>query len=123
MNSVNIIGRITTDIELKQTTNGVSVVSFNLAINRPKSKDGTENTDFIPVVIWREYAEVMSKHLSKGQQIGVEGRITSRPYEDKNGKKHTAIEVVADNITLLGRKADSSAASKSDKSDDVVPPV
>ncbi|MBQ9531591.1 MAG: single-stranded DNA-binding protein [Eubacterium sp.] len=106
MNSVNLIGRVANDVELKHTNSGVSVVSFNLAVSRGKDKNGNEGTDFIPVVIWREYAAMMSKYLVKGQQIGVSGRISTRTYETQNGEKRKAVEIVADSITLLGKKDD-----------------
>ncbi len=104
MNSVNLIGRVANDVELKHTNSGVSVVSFNLAVSFVKN--GNEVTDFIPVVIWREYAAIMSKYLVKGQQIGVSGRISTRTYETQNGEKRKAVEVVADSVTLLGKKDD-----------------
>lgn len=112
MNSVELIGRISTEVELKHTNSGVSVLSFNLAVNRPKDKKGNEIADFLPCVIWREYAAVMSRCLTKGQQIGIKGRLRSRSYEDKEGKKRTAIEVIVDEVTLLGKKDDNKAKTE-----------
>ena len=98
MNQVVLIGRISTDLEVKQTTNGVSVCQFNLAVNRYG-----EGADFIPVVVYKKQAENLVKYQSKGSQIAVVGRIQVRPYE-KNGEKRTWTEVVAHEVEFLGSK-------------------
>lgn len=102
MNSVNLIGRVSTDIELKKTENGKSVVVFNLAVDRSYGENS--KADFFPCVVWNEYADTMSKYLKKGQQIGVEGSLRMRSYDDKNGVKHYLTEIYVSNITLLGKK-------------------
>lgn len=93
MNSINLIGRITNDLELKQTNNGLPVVTFSLAVDRPHAKD---TTDFINIVAWRKTAEFCAKYFRKGQKIGVTGVLTSRRYEAQDGTKRTVFEVVAD---------------------------
>ena len=96
-----LIGRLTAAPELKQTGSGVSVTSFTLAIDRPYSKDGTRQTDFINCVAWRSTAEFISKYFEKGRQLGLDGSIQTRNYEDKKGNKRTAVEVVVDNAFFV----------------------
>lgn len=103
MNSINLIGNICNDVEMKQTNNGKSVVQFNLAVKRPRTKDVT---DFIPVVVWEQSAEFLSRYAHKGSKIAVSGKLTSRQYEDKNGNKRTAYEVVCDTVELCDGKID-----------------
>lgn len=97
MNSINLTGNICADLEAKQTTGGKTVVSFNLAVKRPFSKD---TTDFIPIVAYEQPAEFLSRYAHKGTKIGVSGKLTSRKYEDKNGNNRTAYEVVADAVEI-----------------------
>ena len=107
MNSVNLIGRICTDLELKTTNNGTSVISFCLAVDRKfKNAAGEKETDFINIVAWRKTAEFIYKYFSKGQQIAITGNIQTRNYEDKQGNKRTAFEVIADNVYFCGSKAE-----------------
>lgn len=106
MNVTALLGRPTTDIELRTTTSGKSVVSFTLAVRRKYSKDAT---DFIPVVAWEKTADFLAKYVSKGQMIGIDGSIQTRTYTDKNGNKRQAVEVVADNAYFAGEKADNAA--------------
>lgn len=103
-NSVILSGRLTADPELKTTPSGISVTSFNVAVNGPKNKDGEQRTDFITVVAWRSTAEFIAKYFRKGNLIGIEGSIQTRNYEDKNGNKRTAFEVVADRVHFLESK-------------------
>ena len=104
-NKAILIGRLTADPELKQTPNGVSVCSFTIACNRTySSKSGERQADFINIVSWRNTAEFVSKYFSKGKLIGVEGAIQVRSYQDKDGNKRTAVEVVADNTFFVESK-------------------
>lgn len=98
MNSINLIGNISNDIELKKTPNGKSVCAFNVAVKRPFT---SETTDFIPVVCWDKQAENVSKYAFKGARIGVTGVLTTRKYQDKNGNNRTVYEVKADNVQFL----------------------
>lgn len=102
MNSINLTGNISHDLELKQTTGGKSVLSFNLAVNRPFTKNVT---DFIPIVAWEQAAEYLAKYAHKGSKIAVSGKLTTRSYEDKNGNKRTAYEVYADGVEICESKA------------------
>ena len=96
MNSVNIIGRLTRDPELRKTSNGRSVTNFCLAVNR-----ANEDADFIDCVAWNQTADLACKYLSKGSKIGVTGRIQSRTYDDKNGNSRKIVEVVIDRMQFL----------------------
>lgn len=91
-------GRICQDLELKQTTNGVSVCSFTLAVKRPRTND---TTDFLNVVCWRQNAEYLSKYARKGSLIAVVGTLQSRKFQSNDGKNHVAIEIVADEVSIL----------------------
>lgn len=108
MNNVNLLGRITADIELKHTPSNVAVCSFSLAVDRGyKNEDGTKQTDFIDIVAWRNTAEFISKYFSKGQRMAIQGRLQTRDWEDKNGNKRKAVEVVVDNAYFAdGKKSE-----------------
>ena len=97
MNSINLVGRLTADPELKQTNSGKSVCSFTLAVSRPRVKD---TTDFINVVAWNQSAEYLTNYGHKGNLVAVTGVLTSRKYDDKDGNHRTAFEVVCDSVSL-----------------------
>ena len=99
MNQVVLIGRLSRDPELKETQNGKSVASFSLAVD----KYG-EGADFINCVVWGKSAENLVKYQSKGSQIGLSGRISTRSYDDTKGNKQYVTEVIADSIEFLGNK-------------------
>ncbi len=108
LNCAVIMGRLTADPELRTTTNGTSVTSFTVAVDRAYQKSGEERqTDFINVVAWRQTAEFVTRYFHKGSMIAVQGSIQTRNYEDKNGQKRTAVDVVADNVSFCGSKAES----------------
>lgn len=99
LNKVILQGRLTADPELRQTPNGISVAAFSIAVARDFAAKGTEKqTDFINIVAWRQTAEFINKYFKKGSMIIAEGSIQTRNYEDKNGNKRTAFEVVASNV-------------------------
>ncbi len=103
LNRIVLIGNLTRDPELRYTpANGVAVATFTLAVNRRFAQQGQQReTDFIPVVVWRNQAENCAKFLGKGSQVAVEGRLQIRSYEDRKGQKRTVAEVVADNVQFL----------------------
>ena len=109
LNIAVIMGRMVAAPELRTTPSGVSVTSFRVAVDRSySSRDGGERqTDFIDVVAWRGTAEFVCKYFQKGQMIAVNGRIQTRSYEDKQGNKRTAVEIVADNVNFCGSKRES----------------
>lgn len=105
LNHIVLMGRLTRDPEFRHTGSGIAVASFNLAVDQDyKSQNGDRGVDFIPIVAWRNTAEFAEKYFEKGQMAIVSGRLTSRRYEDKNGNKRTAYEVVADHIYFAGSK-------------------
>lgn len=107
MNKVMLIGNLTRDPETRSTPNGVSVCSFSIAIDRRfKNADGSKQTDFIPIVAWRQLADLCGRYLAKGRKVAVEGSLQVRSYEDKQGNKRTAFEVVADQIEFLSPRGE-----------------
>ena len=106
-NKCLIAGRLTADPELKKTPSGLSVTSFTVAVNRPKDKDGNRTADYIDCQAWRNTAEFICKYFSKGSSIFLEGAIQTRSYEDKNGNKRKAYEVLANNVDFVEGKKDS----------------
>ncbi len=108
LNNAVIMGRLVADPELRTTGNGISVTSFTVAVDRRFVRQGEERqTDFIDVIAWRQTAEFVSKYFRKGSMIAVQGYIQTRTYEDKNGNKRKAVEIVADNASFCGSKAES----------------
>lgn len=106
LNRVILIGRLTRDPELRYLQNGTAVASFTLAVNRKYNK---EETDFIDIVAWRQLAEHCANYLSKGRMVAVEGRLQIRSYEDREGIKRKAAEIVADDVRFLERAGTGSA--------------
>ena len=105
INRVILVGRLTKDPEYRQTPSGVSVATFTLAVNRPfTNSQGEREADFINVVVFRRQAENVNNYLSKGSLAGVDGRIQSRNYENKEGQRVFVTEVVADNVQFLEPK-------------------
>lgn len=99
MNRICLIGRLTRNPELKESESGTKQTIFTLAVNRIK-----EGADFINCVAWNKIAEVISKYLTKGRELGIEGRLQTNSYEDREGNKHYTTSVVVDNITFIGSK-------------------
>ncbi|MFT3952235.1 MAG: single-stranded DNA-binding protein [Oscillospiraceae bacterium] len=103
LNRVILMGRITQELELKQTTGGTAVLSFAIAVDRNFVKQGEERqTDFINCVAWRQQAEFISKYFGKGRMIAIEGNLRTRTYDDKNGVKHYVTEVFVDSVSFTG---------------------
>ena len=103
MNKAILFGRLTKDVDLRTTPNGRSVAMLTLAIDRPVTKDGSKEADFIPVVLWGKTAEAVAKYVHKGQRLLVEGRIQVRSYDGKDGQKRYATEVVADKAEFIDK--------------------
>lgn len=105
LNVVAIMGRLVADPELRTTGNGTNVCSFRIACDRNFVQNGQERqADFIDVVAWRQSAEFICKYFQKGSLVAVEGSLQSRQYQDKNGNKRTAVEVLANQINFAGGK-------------------
>jgi len=102
MNHVVLIGRLVRDPELRYTPQGVAVGSFTLAVDRPfTNSQGEREADFIDVVVWRKLAETIAQHLQKGRLVAVQGRLQIRSYEDRDGNRRKAAEVVAHEVRFL----------------------
>lgn len=102
INRVVLVGRLTRDPELRYTPSGVAVTTFTLAVNRTYSNaQGEREADFINIVAWRQLAELCANYLKKGSQAGLEGRLQTRSYDDRDGKRRYVTEVVADNVQFL----------------------
>lgn len=108
MNKVCLIGRLTKDPEIRYTqTNNTMVANFSLAVNRRFVKENEERqVDFINIVAWSKTAEFINKYFKKGQQIGIVGRIQTRNWEDEQGQKHYATEVIAEEVYFADSKKD-----------------
>ena len=105
MNKVALIGRLTKEPETRYTqTNNICVVSFTLAVNRRYAKEGEQQADFINIVAWNKTAEFIAKYFNKGMQVGIVGRIQTRNYDDKDGKKVFVTEVVAEEVDFADSK-------------------
>lgn len=101
MNKAVLIGNLTKDPDLRQTTSGTAVCTFTVAVKRPHKKD---ETDFLPVVAWSKTAEVCGKYLAKGSKVAVSGSVQTRSYEAKDGSKRYVTEIVADEVEFLNTK-------------------
>lgn len=113
MNSINLIGNICNDLEVKQTNSGKSVLQITLAVNRPFTRDVT---DFIPVVVWNQPAEYLGKYARKGTKVAVSGKLTSRKWDDKEGNKRTAYEVIAESVEICESARESATEAKNQPS-------
>ena len=112
LNVAAIMGRLVADPELRHTPNDIAVTTFTLAVDRSYSRAGTERqTDFIDVVAWRQTAEFVCKYFSKGRMMAVTGSIQTRNYEDKQGNKRKAFEIVANDVSFADSKRDSSGSA------------
>ena len=117
LNKVILCGRLTADPELKQTTGGIAVVSFTLAVNRrfqSKAADGAQaqQADFISVVAWRQTAEFISRYFRKGSALCITGSIQTRSWQDAQGQKRYTTEVVADEAMFVDSKNEGGAAGQ-----------
>lgn len=104
MNSVNLIGRLTRDLETKYTQSQIAICRFTLAVDRPVRRDAQPNeptADFISCVTFGRQAENMQKYLAKGRQIAVEGRIQTESYTNKDGQKIYTTDVIANRVEYL----------------------
>lgn len=107
INRVVLVGRITRDPELQQTSQGISYVRFSLACDRPfKNQSGEKATDFINCIAWRNQADFLKNYVKKGYMVGVEGRIQVSTYVDQNGSNRQVFDVFAESVTNLEPKKD-----------------
>ena len=110
-NKVILIGNMTADPELKQTAAGVSVCSFSIAVNRrfAKTEQGQQTVDFINIVTWRQSAEFVSRYFKKGNPILICGQLQTRTWNDNQGQKRYATEVIADEVSFVASAAQTAA--------------
>ena len=112
LRSVVLMGRLTYEPELKTTTSGLSVIRFQMAVDRNYQSQGQERqADFIDVVAWRQTAEFISRYFHKGSMIAVEGSIQTNNFTDRDGNKRKSVEVVANQVSFCGSKAETQGAN------------
>lgn len=104
MNKVFLIGNLTHDPELTETAAGIAVCRFSIAVNR-RTSDGERETDFFNITAWRGTGENIARYCRKGQKICVVGTIQMRPYEDREGIKRVAVDIVAQEVEFLAQRA------------------
>ena len=112
LNKMMIIGYLGRDPEMRYTSSGKAVTTFSVATNRTwssSSGERHEETEWFTVVAWGTLAEICKQHLAKGSQVYVEGRLQTRRWEDTEGKKHAAVEIVASEMIQLGEKKEFAA--------------
>ena len=113
INRVVLVGRLTRDVEVRKTQSGISVASFTVACDRRFSSQNQQNqqqsADFISCVAWRQTADFLGSYARKGALVGVDGRLQSRSYDDRDGKKVYVSEMVCDSVQLLESRAQSQA--------------
>ena len=106
MNKVILVGNLTRDPELSETPNGVAVCRFSIAVSRDDaSSDGTRETDFFNITVWRGRAENCGKYLKKGNKVAIVGSLQTRSYEDKDGIKRNVTDVIANEVEFLTPKS------------------
>lgn len=113
LNKIILIGRLVRDPELRYTQNsGIAVTRMTLAVDRPQfNKEKEKEADFIDIVVWQKLAEICANNLGKGRLVAVEGRLEIRSYEDKQGIKRKAAEVIADTVKFLDYPKDRDQSS------------
>lgn len=116
MNKVILMGRLARDPDVQTTTTGKLRARMTLAVDRPRSKDGARNADFIGLIAWEKSAEFADKYLTKGQQILVEGRIMTGSYEKYRRKVYTT-DVLVERFEFAGSKGDGANNSRSEDGD------
>ena len=123
MNNIQIIGTITKDIELKETSSQVKYTRFSIAVNRKfANQNGEYETDFFNVVAWRKTAEFISNYFGKGKRIAISGNLQTGKYTDKDGNERTSTEIVANEVFFIDKKEenkDTPANAEPEKTEDV----
>ena len=117
MNRIDLIGRITKDVELRKTQSNLSVVNFTIAVDDPyKQKDDEQKTDFINCVAWKNQADVLNNYTRKGSLIGLSGELKQKSYTKSDGNKVSTYEVVCNSVYLLEKKSDATTTEAPKKS-------
>jgi single-strand DNA-binding protein len=128
LNKVMIIGHLGRDPEMRYTPSGRPVTTFTIAVSRSwNTADGERRTEteWFNIVAWGNLAEICKQYLYKGQQVYIDGRLQTRRWEDKEGQKHTSVEVVANEMMMLGDRRDNSSQTQesTEQTDDVATPM
>lgn len=126
LNKVMIIGHLGRDPEMRYTPSGRPVTTFTVAVSRSwNTADGEHRseTEWFNIVSWGNLAEICKEYLHKGQQVYIEGRLQTRHWDDKEGQKHTKVEVVANEMTMLGERRDSKKSDDTQAEDESSQPI
>lgn len=121
LNKVMLIGRLGRDPEMRYTPSGRPVTTFSLATSRTWNTSEGERrteTEWFNIVAWGSLAEICKQHLNKGQQAYIEGRLQTRHWEDAEGNKHSATEIVANEMIMLGERRENNQGNDSDITED-----
>lgn len=124
VNKVILIGNLGKDPEVRYLDNGVAVANFSLATTESyKNKEGerVSQTEWHNIVLWRGLAEIAEKFLKKGSAVYIEGKIRSRKWEDKEGNTRYTTEILADNMTMLGKREDNTTQPSGTPSEEEIP--
>lgn len=114
MNKVILIGNLANDPESRTTQSGIAQCSFRLAVQRRfKGANGERETDFLPVVCWRQTAEFVQRYLAKGRKVAVEGSIQTRSYDAQDGSRRYVTEIIADSVEAVGGREDGAQGAQS----------
>ena len=117
MNRVILIGNLANDPESRTTQSGIAQCSFRLAVQRRfKGANGERETDFLPVVCWRQTAEFAQRYLAKGRKVAVEGSIQTRSYDAQDGSKRYVTEIIADSVEAVGGREDGAQNAQNERS-------
>lgn len=118
VNKVILIGNLGKDPEVKSLESGTSLASFSMATSESYTKDGERQTttEWHNIVAWGKLADIVGKYLQKGSTVYIEGKIKTRSWDDKDGNKKYATDIIAEKLTMLGKKQDSSQSPKPDTS-------
>ena len=107
LNKVALVGRLTKDPEIRYTAdNQTPIAKFTIAVDRTFKRDGQPSADFIPIIVFGKSAENCGKFIKKGRLVAVSGRLQTRSWDDQDGKRHYATEVIADEVDFLDRGSD-----------------
>lgn len=117
INRVILTGRPVRDLELKNINSGTSICAFTLAVDRNfKNKNGEREADYVSCIAWKKTAEIMSRYVKRGSVIGVDGRIQTRSYDNRDGQRVYVTEVVVENFSFLGGSDKNGQVSKNNQS-------
>jgi len=128
LNKVMIIGHLGRDPEMRYTPSGRPVTTFTIAVSRSwNTADGERRTEteWFNIVAWGNLAEICKQYLYKGQQVYIDGRLQTRRWEDKEGQKHTSVEVVANEMMMLGDRRENSSQTQesTEQTDEIAEPI